>query len=91
MNKLPRVERVAVRGPTTLRIKWRHGTTSDVDLAGWIATGGEVLARLGDHDVFDKARVADFGAAIAWDDDDLRIDAVISSSSRSGRERSRRL
>jgi hypothetical protein len=76
MNKLPRIERVAVRGPTTLRIKWRRGTTNDVDLASWIATGGEVLARLGHHDLFDKARVADHGAAVAWDNDDLRIDAA---------------
>jgi hypothetical protein len=76
MDKLPRIERVAVRGPTTLRIKWRRGTTNEVDLAGWIATGGEILARLADHDVFDMARIADYGAAIAWDDDELRIDAV---------------
>jgi len=75
MDKLPRIERVAVRGPTTLRIKWRRGTANDVDLAGWIATGGEILARLGRQSVFDKARVADYGAAIAWDDGDLRIDA----------------
>jgi hypothetical protein len=76
MDKLPRVERVAVRGPTTLRIKWRRGASDDVDLAGWIATGGEILAQLGSQDIFDKARVADHGAAIAWDDDDLRIDAA---------------
>jgi hypothetical protein len=76
MEKLPRIERVSVRGPTTLRIKWRRGASDDVDLAGWIATGGEILARLDHQDVFDKARVADYGAAIAWDDDDLRIDAV---------------
>jgi hypothetical protein len=76
MEKLPRIERVSVRGPTTLRIKWRRGASDDVDLAGWIATGGEILARLDHRDVFDKARVADYGAAIAWDDDDLRIDAV---------------
>ena len=76
MNKLPRIERVAVRGLTTLRIKWRRGASDNVDLAGWIATGGDILARLGSQDVFDKVRVADYGAAIAWDDDDLRIDAV---------------
>ena len=76
MDKLPRIERVAVKSPTTLRIKWRREASDDIDLAGWIATGGEILARLGRQDVFEKARVADYGAAIAWDDHDLRIDAV---------------
>jgi hypothetical protein len=76
MDKTPRVERVAVRGPTTLRIKWRRGANDDVDLAGWIATGGSILARLGDSSLFGQAKIADYGAAVAWDEQDLRIDAV---------------
>ena len=76
MDKTPRIERVAVRGPTTLRIKWRRGTSDDIDLAGWIATGDNTLARLDNSDLFGKARITDYGAAVAWDDDDLRIDAV---------------
>jgi hypothetical protein len=76
MDKTPRVERVAARGPTTLRIKWRRGPSGDVDLAGWIATGGDILARLNNPDLFRKARIADYGSAVTWDDDDLRIDAV---------------
>ncbi len=76
MDKTPRIERVAVRGPTTLRIKWRRRTGDDVDLAGWIATGGDILAPLGNVALFGKARIADYGTAVAWDDDDLRIDAV---------------
>jgi hypothetical protein len=75
MDNTPRVERVAVRKPATLRIKWRSGRSEDIDLAGWIATGGDILARL-NSDLFGKARIADYGAAVAWDDDDLRIDAV---------------
>jgi hypothetical protein len=75
MGKTPRVERVAARKPTTLRIKWRGGRSEDIDLAGWIATGGDILARL-NFDLFGKVRIADYGAAVAWDDDDLRIDAV---------------
>jgi type IV secretory pathway TrbD component len=76
MQKTPRIERVAVRGPTTLRIKWRGGPTDDIDLAGWIATGRDILARLSNRDVFAKARIVDHGAAVAWDEDDQRIDAV---------------
>ena len=76
MNKTPRIERVVVRGPTTLRIKWRRGPSDDIDLAGWIATGGNTLAPLYNSDLFGKARIADYGAAVAWNDDDLRIDAV---------------
>ena len=76
MDKTPRIERVLARGPTTLRIKWRRGPSDDIDLAGWIATGGGILARLNNSDLFGKARIADYGAAVAWDDDDLRIDAA---------------
>ena len=57
MEKTPRIERVAVRGPTTLRIKWRGGPADDIDLAGWIATGGEILGRLRNPDVFAKRSV----------------------------------
>jgi hypothetical protein len=77
MQKTPRIERVAVRGHTTLRVKWRAGPTDDVDLAGWIATGGDILVRLNNSELFAKAAIVDRGAAVAWDDeDDLRIDAV---------------
>jgi hypothetical protein len=76
MEKIPRIERVAVRRPTTLRVKWRGGATDDVDLAGWIATGGDILIRLSNADLFANATVVDHGTAVAWDEDDLRIDAV---------------
>jgi hypothetical protein len=73
---MPRVKRVAVERPSTLVIDWRGGGQDRVDLAGWIATGGEILAPLADPVEFAKATVADHGTAVAWDDDDLRIDAV---------------
>jgi hypothetical protein len=76
MDSLPRIDRITVRGPTTLRVKWRRRASDDIDLAGWIATGGDLLAQLSDLDVFNKARITDYGSAVAWDDDDLRIDAV---------------
>ncbi len=59
-----------------LRIKWRRGRSDDIDLAGWIATGGNTLAPLRNFDLFGEARTADYGAAVAWNEDDLRIDAV---------------
>jgi type IV secretory pathway TrbD component len=77
MDKTPRIARVTVPGPTTLRIKWKQGPTDQVELAGWIATGGDILSALNKPAVFAKARVADYGSSVAWgDDDDLRIDAV---------------
>ena len=76
MDNIPRVERVSVVSPTALRIKWKQGVTDQVDLAGWIATGGDILSPLDEPAVFAKARIADYGSAIAWDDDDLRIDAA---------------
>ncbi|HEY7243781.1 MAG TPA: hypothetical protein VH678_07845 [Xanthobacteraceae bacterium] len=76
MDKMPRIERAVARRPTTLRIKWRSGRSVDIDLAGWIATGGDILAPLNNSALFAKARIADYGAAVTWDDEDLRIDAV---------------
>jgi hypothetical protein len=76
MEKTPRIERVTARNATTLRVKWRRGRSDDIDLAGWVATGGELLAPLNNPHRFAKVSVADYGAAVAWDDDDLRIDAV---------------
>jgi hypothetical protein len=76
MDKTPRIDRVVVRGPTTLRIKRRRGPSHDIDLAGWFATGGNTLAPLRNSDLFGAARIADYGAAVAWYEDGLRIDAV---------------
>jgi hypothetical protein len=75
-ENLPRIESVAVPGPMSLRIRWRGVRAADVvDLTGWVATGGDVLAPLRDPAVFARARVENYGAAIAWDDGDLAIDA----------------
>jgi hypothetical protein len=76
MDTTPRIERVAVTGPTGLRIKWKQGPTDEVELTGWIATGGHALSALSKPDVFAKAKVADYGTSVAWDDHDLRIDAA---------------
>jgi hypothetical protein len=57
-------------------ISWRGGGHHEVDLSGWIATGGDDLAPLSNPETFAKARVAHYGSAIAWNDGDLSIDAV---------------
>lgn len=76
-NAMPRIAEVASVGPTCLTVVWRTGIQRRVDLAGWIATGGTVLAPLRDPSVFARPHVAEHGAAVAWtDDDDLMIDAV---------------
>src|SRR5262245_33210221 len=77
MRELPRIDSVSVRGPATLRVRWRGRRSLDtVDLTGWIATGGEALVALKNEDVFARARIENYGAAVACDDRDLAIDAV---------------
>jgi hypothetical protein len=77
MNRMPRIQKVAASTPTILDVKWKGGgQTEHIDLAGWIATGGDALAPLRNPDLFSRPFVDDYGASVAWDDDDLRIDAV---------------
>ncbi len=76
-ENLPRIASVTVGGPMSLRIRWRGVRAADfVDLTGWVATGGDVLAPLRDESVFARARIENYGAAVAWDAGDLAIDAV---------------
>jgi hypothetical protein len=76
MEKIPRIQKVTAALPTALDIKWKGGQIDRIDLAGWIATGGDILAPLRNPDVFVRAFVDDYGSSVAWDDHDLRIDAV---------------
>src|SRR4051812_29290644 len=78
MNQnMPRISTVGAVSPGVVRVKWKDRTSDRVDLSGWIATGGHGLAALQDSDVFKTPRVSEYGASIAWgNDDDLRIDAV---------------
>jgi len=75
---MTRIQSVRVSGPSTVRVTWKKPHKADaIDLTGWIATGGNILKPLSVEAVFAKAKVANYGAAIAWDDDgDLAIDAV---------------
>jgi hypothetical protein len=78
MNQsIPRISTVGAIGASVIKVKWKDRTSDRVDLSGWIATGGDILAPLQEIEVFDSPRVSEYGASIAWgDDDDLRIDAV---------------
>jgi hypothetical protein len=77
MDELPRIETVSAAQPATLQLRWRGRQASDsVDLTGWIATGGQTLAPLREAQVFAKASVGNYGAAVVWDDGDLAIDAA---------------
>jgi hypothetical protein len=76
-NETPRIEKVSITGPATLRVKWRgKGTPVDVNLTGWITAGGEPLAPLNKKDIFGKAIVGNHGSAVLWEDGDLAIDAT---------------
>lgn len=74
--KLPRIRSVKSVLPTSLIVQWEDGRKTRVDLTGWIATGAEILAPLGDPDVFRTARTGKYGASVEWaDNEDLAIDA----------------
>ncbi|MEH2471156.1 hypothetical protein V1281_007657 [Nitrobacteraceae bacterium AZCC 2161] len=79
MDKDIRIETVKATGPTSLRVIWRGKRAAEgVELAGWIATGGSILAALSDPTTFAKASIGDFGSSVTWDDGegDLAIDAI---------------
>ena len=74
-----RIEKVEPTGPTGLRVIWRGKRAAErVELAGWIGTGGSILAALNDPATFAVASIGDFGASVTWDDGegDLSIDAI---------------
>lgn len=74
-----RIDTVEVAGPTDLRIFWRGERSAErVDLAGWIATGGDILSALNDPATFAKASIGEFDASVTWDagEGDLAMDAI---------------
>lgn len=75
-DDLPRIDSVAVAGPLTLDIGWKGGGKVQVNLAGWIATGGKLLEPLAAGPLFASAHTAEYGTSVAWGDgDDWMIDA----------------
>lgn len=84
-----RIVAVTAVGPSVLRVKWKNRPADRIDLSGWIETGGHVLAPLRDSAVFGSPRIADYGASVAWgEDDDLRIDSVHLKQIAAGQPRS---
>lgn len=65
-NDIPTIHKVKVVGTSTIDVTWDGGDTDRVELARWIATGGDVLAPLLDPKVFKTAHVGKYGAHIAW-------------------------
>lgn len=74
---LPRIASVTHTGPTVLAVTWDDGVSDCIDLADWIATGGDILASLKDEAAFATVRLGDYGAWVEWGpaDGDLAIDA----------------
>lgn len=75
---VPRLASVIVERDNTVALSWRDGRTTSVDLAGWIASGGDVLEPLTNPRIFARAALSMYGAGVTWDDDegDLGIDAA---------------
>lgn len=76
-NPLPRISSAYRIGPAVLGVTWSDGPSDRVNLAEWIASGGEVLAPLKDPDVFATARPGEQGGSVEWAnvDGNLAIDA----------------
>lgn len=73
---LPLIEAVTVREKSTLTVQWHGGGSDHVDMAGWIATGGEDFQRLVGREDFATAAVGSFGLAVEWcGDEELTIDS----------------
>ena len=75
-NRIPRISTVKAQAPSTLTITWDDGHTASVELAGWIATGGEILKPLADPDLFRTAHLSDYSSAVAWGDDEDTVLAI---------------
>ncbi len=77
MQDVARIKEVVATGPSVLAVTWTDGTTSAVDLVGWIARGGRRFAALGNALVFAEVKVGLYGGNATWDDEegDLAIDS----------------
>lgn len=82
MHTLPRIKSVAVPPSAApdqaiVTVEWKGGGGATANLAGWIGTGGDILAPLRDPALFATARIVAHGSAIQWGEEggDLAIDA----------------
>lgn len=74
---IPKLRKVKSVGAAELEVIWDNERKDRINLAGWIATGGPILAPLEDPATFKHARLGDFGRSVVWGDDDgdLAIDS----------------
>lgn len=78
MNDI-RIGRVEAHLPSMISVAFKGELRRyEIELGGWIATGGGILAPLRDPEVFANAKISDHGAAVTWDNGagDLSIDAM---------------
>ncbi len=77
MQDVAHIQAVIATGSSTLTVTWGDGSISHVDLAGWIARGGQGFAALRNALIFAGATVGLYGGNVTWDDDegDLAIDS----------------
>lgn len=62
---VPRIERIELRPRSRLRMKFRDGHWHEANLSGFVARY-PALAPLKDPQLFRKAKVIDWGAAVGW-------------------------
>jgi hypothetical protein len=68
VDVLPRVKSVAAgREPWTLNVTWADGTKDRVNLTGLIHRSRHFRRFLDDPAAFRRARVADFGGGVEWE------------------------
>lgn len=74
---LPRITEVVALGSAEVFVMWADGASEKVNLAGWIATGGNILAPLDSDAMLQTVRVGDYGTSLEWGPEggDLAIDA----------------
>lgn len=77
---LPRISTAipSPKGWPFVGLGWDDGSSSVVNLGGWIKTGGPILAPLMDPKTFFEVKVGYQGASLFWEDPDgdLSIDAI---------------
>lgn len=74
---MPRIARVQALDGSRLRVTWRSGDDVVIDLTGWIASGGALLAPLRVATVFATAATDEYGADVIWvGPGNLAIDAL---------------
>lgn len=75
---LPRISEASAQPGLVMAVHLSNGRRLVVNLSGWITRGGQAYRRLLEESVFGSVKVADFGTALQWgdEDDDLTIDVA---------------